>query len=175
VKRREFLKKASQGSRVHRTDTSALGGLGERYFSHPYVVSHRGLRGGPVRSHLASIVDHSGAPTAPNLDLLGFAKVQRIVFDEVDRHRAVGITHAIEHQPLGWDMPPPDGTRGRPSGDIAGQGDAEHPRGRCFPPSGTAVGPSGGHHHGGGGEGQLHPEPTVRTRLLTAAFVRRRS
>ena len=79
--------------RFTEVDTSALGGLGERYFSHPYVVSHRGLRGGPVRSHLASIVDRTGAPTAPNLDLLGFAKVQRIVFDEVDRRRAVGITY----------------------------------------------------------------------------------
>ena len=35
----------------------------------------------------------TGASTASNLDLLGFAKVQRIVFDEVDRNRAVGITY----------------------------------------------------------------------------------
>jgi hypothetical protein len=54
------------------------------------------LRGGPVRSHLASIVDSTGAPTVSNLDLLGFAKVQRIVFDEVDRRRAVGITYLLQ-------------------------------------------------------------------------------
>ena len=51
-------------------DTSMLGGLGERYFSHPFVVSHHGLRGGPVRSHLRSIVGDDGEPTASNLDLV---------------------------------------------------------------------------------------------------------
>src|SRR4029453_17063591 len=58
-------------------DTSTLGGLGERYFSRPYVVAHQGLRGGPVHSYLTSIVGTDGASTAPNLDLIGRAKVQR--------------------------------------------------------------------------------------------------
>lgn len=74
-------------------DTSALGGHGDRYFSRPYVVSHEGLRGGPVRSYLASIVGTDGQSTAANLDLIGLAKVQRIIFDSPDGSRAVGITY----------------------------------------------------------------------------------
>jgi cellobiose dehydrogenase (acceptor) len=85
-------------------DTSILGGLGERYFSHPYVVSYQGLRGGPVRSYLTSIVNTHGESTAANLDLLGFAKVQRIIFDSVHGNKAVGITY-LPQPPAA----PPDG------------------------------------------------------------------
>jgi choline dehydrogenase-like flavoprotein len=74
-------------------DTSTLGGLGERYFSAPYVVSHQGLRGGPVRSLLSSVVDTGGQSKAVNLDLLGFSKVQRIVFGNAQRDEAAGITY----------------------------------------------------------------------------------
>ena len=73
-------------------NTSILGGLGERYFSHPYVVSHDGLRGGPVRHHLTSIVGPHGESTRANLEILPHTKVDRIVFSEVERSRAVGIT-----------------------------------------------------------------------------------
>ena len=80
-------------------DTSMLGGLGERYFSHPFVVSHQGLRGGPVRSHLRSIVGDDGEPTASNLDLVRPATVQRIIFDSPEGNRAVGVTYVLNDAP----------------------------------------------------------------------------
>jgi choline dehydrogenase-like flavoprotein len=76
-------------------DTSMLGGLGERYFSHPFVVSHHGLRGGPVQSHLTSIVGDDGESTAGNLDLVRLAAVQRIIFDSPEGSRAVGVTYVF--------------------------------------------------------------------------------
>jgi len=74
-------------------DTRVLGGLGDRYFSRAYVVSQDGLRGGPVRTHLTSIVGSDGESTRPNLDVIRFAKVERIVFGAFDSHQAVGITY----------------------------------------------------------------------------------
>jgi len=74
-------------------DTSVLGSLGDRYFSRAYVVSRDGLRGGPVHSYLAGIVDGGGQSTRPNFTVLSFAKVERIIFDSLHPHRAVGITY----------------------------------------------------------------------------------
>jgi cellobiose dehydrogenase (acceptor) len=74
-------------------NTSILGGLGNRIFSRPYVVSHHGLRGGPVHSYLTSIIGSDGECIRKNLDLLHFAKVERIIFDEHDRDRAIGVTY----------------------------------------------------------------------------------
>jgi cellobiose dehydrogenase (acceptor) len=75
-------------------NTSVLGGLGDRYFSRGYVVSENGLRGGPVRSHLTSIVGPTGESSRPNLTLIPFAKAERIVFDPRVGNRAAGLTYA---------------------------------------------------------------------------------
>ena len=73
-------------------DTTLLGGLGERYFSRAYVVSDHGARGGPVRSHLASIVDGRGRSSRRNLDLFAFATAERIAFDPGAPNAAIGVT-----------------------------------------------------------------------------------
>ncbi len=80
-------------------NTSALGNLGDRYYSRAYVVSRDGLRGGPVHSHLAGIVDGSGQSTRANFTILPFAKVDRIVFDTLHRSRGVGITYLPAQAP----------------------------------------------------------------------------
>jgi len=51
-------------------NTSVLGGLGDRYFGRAYVVSQDGTRGGPVRSHLTSIVGPGGESIRRNLTLV---------------------------------------------------------------------------------------------------------
>ncbi len=75
-------------------NTSVLGGLGDRYFSRAYVVSQDGMRGGPVRSHLTSIVGPGGESIRRNLTLIPFAKVERIIFDATANNRAAGLTYA---------------------------------------------------------------------------------
>ncbi len=74
-------------------NTTILGGHGDRFFSHPYVVSQNGKRGGPVHSYLTSIIGSDGESTRRNLDLIHFAKVERIIFDEYDRDKAIGVTY----------------------------------------------------------------------------------
>jgi cellobiose dehydrogenase (acceptor) len=76
-------------------DTTLLGGLGERYFSRAYVVSDRGARGGPVRSHLTSIVGPLGASTRANFEIIPFARAERIIFHPAARHVAAGVTYAV--------------------------------------------------------------------------------
>ena len=84
-------------------NTSVLGGLGDRYFSRAYVVSQDGLRGGPVRSHLTSIIGPDGESSRRNLALIAFAKVERIVFDATAGTRAAGVVYST-----------PDGVRFAP-------------------------------------------------------------
>ncbi len=85
-------------------NTSILGGHGDRFFSHPYVVSQNGKRGGPIHSYLTSIIGPDGESIRRNLDLLHFAKAERIIFDEYDRDRAVGI--ACTARDSSQDLPP---------------------------------------------------------------------
>jgi cellobiose dehydrogenase (acceptor) len=74
-------------------NTSVLGGLGDRYFTRAYVVSQDGMRGGPVRSHLTSIVGPTGEAIRRNFTLIPFAKAERIVFEPRAGNRASGLTY----------------------------------------------------------------------------------
>ena len=73
-------------------DTSFLGGLGDRYFSYPYVVSKDGTRGGPVEGYLASIVGTNGESKVPNFTIFRQSKVEKILFDSVQKNKAVGVS-----------------------------------------------------------------------------------
>jgi len=78
-------------------DTTLLGGLGDRYFSRAYVVTEGGTRGGPVRSHLTSIVGRRGESTRPNFDIFPFATADRIVFDPAAPNVATGVAFVDTH------------------------------------------------------------------------------
>lgn len=73
-------------------DTSFLGGLGERYFSYPTVVSKDGTRGGPVEAYLTSIVGENGESKVPNFTIFRQCKVEKILFDDNQRNKAVGVS-----------------------------------------------------------------------------------
>ncbi len=73
-------------------DTSVLGGLGDRYYSYPYVVTKDGLRGGPVASYLTSIVDERGESKVANFKIFRQCKVEKIMFDSAQKGKAVGVT-----------------------------------------------------------------------------------
>lgn len=88
-----------QANGFREVNTTVLGGLGDRYFSHAYVVSKDGLRGGPVRSHLAGIIGRDGESSRAKFDVIAFAKVQRIVFDDLDRNKAVGVEYIAQQRP----------------------------------------------------------------------------
>lgn len=73
-------------------DSSVLGGIGDRYYSYPYVVSKNGLRGGPVEAYLESIVDERGESRVANFTIFRLCKVDKILFDSKVKNKAVGVS-----------------------------------------------------------------------------------
>lgn len=73
-------------------DSSVLGGIGDRYYSYPYVVSKDGSRGGPVEAYLESIVGENGESKVSNFTIFRQCKVDKILFDDAQKNKAVGVS-----------------------------------------------------------------------------------
>ncbi|KAI9105496.1 hypothetical protein DFS34DRAFT_681698 [Phlyctochytrium arcticum] len=81
-------------------DMSALGPLEKAagYWNEAYVATNgQGERGGPISGWLREVVGRDGEPIVSNLDIIPYATVTRIEFDEEnDASRAVGVLYVME-------------------------------------------------------------------------------